>query len=224
MKNTTIKKITFIAAILMSITAYPQGFVNLNFEHPILPLNPNFNFVSASNAIPGWTAYYSTSASTNQTDAVGYDTLSLGGAAVILEDTNASSLGYPPLQGSYSVLLEGSYSDTPTAAAIGETGIIPSTAQSLTFYLGDLYGTFQVFFNGQPLNYVETGSTANYGIYTADISAYASQTGQLLFSASSLSGAMLDNIQFSSTAVPEPGTLALLAVGGLLFSFRRRCS
>ena len=35
---------------------------------------------------------------------------------------------------------------------------------------------------------------------------------------------MLDNIQFSSTAVPEPGTLALLAVGGLLFSFRRRCS
>jgi len=35
---------------------------------------------------------------------------------------------------------------------------------------------------------------------------------------------MLDNIQFSTTPAPEPGTLALLAVGGLLLGFRRLIS
>ena len=50
MKNTTIKKITFIAAILVSITAYPQGYVNLNFENPILPLVPDINEVLIANA------------------------------------------------------------------------------------------------------------------------------------------------------------------------------
>jgi hypothetical protein len=55
-----------------------------------------------------------------------------------------------------------------------------------------------------------------------DISAYAGQTGQLLFSVPpQSSGGILDNIQFSSTPVPEPGTFGLFAMGGALLAWRR---
>jgi hypothetical protein len=205
-------KITIVAMTLAAAKVHSQGFVNLNFENAtITPIDSIFpTYIYASNAIPGWTAYLGG----NSQDAIGYDTVSLGGAAVFIEDTNVNSLGPVPLQGTYSIFLEGSSASTPTAASIGQTGTIPVSSQSLVFY-GGIDGTFQVTFNGQPLNYVETGSTANYGIYTADISTYAGQTGQLLFTAGVNSGAMIDNIRFLSTPVPEPGTFALVAVGGI---------
>jgi PEP-CTERM motif len=87
-------------------------------------------------------------------------------------------------------------------------------------------GGLQVTFNGQPLTFLTTGSTANYIIYTADISAYAGQTGQLLFAdpyyTNTQGGpASIDNIQFSSSSVPEPSAFALGALGTLLLGFRR---
>jgi hypothetical protein len=58
-----------------------------------------------------------------------------------------------------------------------------------------------------------------------DISAIAGQTGQLLFTA--LSGTifnagygLLDNIQFSTQAIPEPGVFGLFGFGALLLGFR----
>ena len=107
-----------------------------------------------------------------------------------------------------------------TGAAIGQTGTIPITTQSLTF-IANFNGTLQITFNNQPIDYLVTGSTANYAICSADISAYAGQTGQLLFTAPYKNYAMLDNIQFSSTAVPEPSEFALDALGALLLGFRR---
>ena len=46
-------------------------------------------------------------------------------------------------------------------------------------------------------------NAANYTIYGADISAYSGQTGELLFTAPFRISGMLDNIQFSSTPLPE---------------------
>jgi hypothetical protein len=77
-----------------------------------------------------------------------------------------------------------------------------------------------VTFNGQTLTLTELGSTAHYNIYSADISAYAGQTGQLLFTALWESSALIDNIQFSTLATPEPGALSLTALGGLLLAWR----
>lgn len=215
----TIVNIALVTIVLTSSRGYSQSFSNLDFEQPILPLTPVFNFIPASNGVPGWTPYLSTSTTTNVA-ALAYNTVSVGGALVILEDTN--NISPLPIQGSYSVYLEGSSASTPTAASIGQIGTIPNTAQSLTFYLGDLYGNFQVSFNGQPLSFMAISNTLNYTIYGANISSYAGQTGQLLFTAPSGNGAMLDNIQFSSLPIPEPGVVGLLSLGGLLLAWRHR--
>ena len=205
---------------------HSQGFVNLNFEQAQIVINPGFG-AYASNAIPGWTAYIS---GVSQTYIV-YNTVPLAAPAVTLQGTN-NILGHPPIQGKYFVMLWGEFNPNPpgnpafetNSAAIGQTGQIPLFAQSISFW--GTIGGMQATFNGQPLDFLVTGSTANYTIYSADISAYAGQTGQLLFNDPYYGGtfggpATLDNIQFSSTAVPEPSELALGALGALLLGFRR---
>src|ERR1039457_150610 len=93
-----------ISILLLAIcqNGLAQDFTNLNFENAtITPIVPGS--IYASNAIPEWTAYLN---GTSQ-DGIFYDGVSAGGAVIVLEDTNANSLGPVPLQGKYSVLLEG---------------------------------------------------------------------------------------------------------------------
>jgi len=212
-------KISF-ALLLLCRSALAQGFVNLDFENPILPLSPVFNTISAANGIPGWTAYLDG----NPDGIIGYNTISLAGSYVSLEDVN--NISPLPIQGNYSVYVQGPEPGLETSAAIGQTGTIPNTAQSLTF-LASLFGTLQVTFNGQNVPFSAIGSGANYTIYGANIASYAGQTGQLLFtspvssSAQFRNSALLDNIQFSSSSVPEPSEFALTALGALLLGFRR---
>ena len=82
-----------------------------------------------------------------------------------------------------------------------------------------------VSFNGQNLALTLLGSNPNYNIYGTDISSYAGQTGQLLFTSySSQVGGQwdsVDNIQFSATPVPEPNSLGLFALGGLIVAWRQ---
>jgi hypothetical protein len=214
MKSKAIKMI-LITTILISIKAYPQGFVNLNFENAtVTRVSPDFpNYIYASNAIPGWTTYLGGASQ----DGIGYNTVSLGGAAIFLEDTNANSLGPPPIQGTYSILLEGSTASTPTAASIGQTGQIPPGTMSMTFW-GYSSG---VSFGGQSLSLVVLSTTPNYYVYGADVSALVGQTGQLLFTAQPGDYNIIDNIQFSSSPIPEPSSLALGALGASLLGFRR---
>ena len=217
-----------ISILLLAIcqNGWGQGFLNLNFEsaNPSGYIPGNNNLPTGA-AFPGWTAYYSSASGTNIASTVYYDSVSAGGAAIFLEDSNAPSGGGPlPLQGNYSVLLEGAsgvFGSNPTTASIGQTGTIPNTAQSLTF-LGNLGGTVLVSFNGQPLSFMAISNTLNYTIWGADISAYAGQTGQLLFTATLQRGALLDDIQFSSLPVPEPAEFALAVLGASILGFHYR--
>ena len=213
-----LKQLALVSLALLR-NAQGQGFVNLDFESAnVSGYSPGYVPISAT--LPSWTAYYGPSGNPTQSGAlatIAYNSLSLGGALVVLVDTNMGS-PYTAIQGTYSLLLEGSTPFAATSASIGQTGTIPLTAQSLTF-IGRI-GSLQISFNGQPLTYLITGSTANYNIYGADVSAFAGQTGQLLFT-SPVTSALLDNIQFSSTSVPEPSIISLFAVSAVFFGFRR---
>lgn len=213
----TQKLFVFALAIFTSQCCFSQGFVNLNFESASIVHDSSGQFASsvyASNAIPGWTAYI---AGVSQTDIM-YNDRTLDNAAVTLQGTNSSVL--TPIQGYYTVLLLGASTFAPQqSAAIGQMGQIPLTAQSLIFW--GYVGQSDVTFGGQTLSLVVLGSTANYDIYGANISSFAGQTGQLLFTASPQETDVIDNIQFSTTAVPEPSEFALLALGGVVFGIRR---
>src|ERR1017187_8165209 len=159
MKNPSVKNMLLVTAIIVSQHCQSQGFVNLDFEDATIILAGSPNIIEASSALPGWTVF---------PGIVGYDTVSIGGAIVALEDSLAPG-GVPlPIQGNYGVLLEGSIPAAATPASIGQTGRIPNTALSLTFF-ANLGGNMQVSFNGQNLRFSAIGSGANYTIYGADI-------------------------------------------------------
>jgi hypothetical protein len=192
---------TLLALLVLYENGHAQGFVNLDFEQ-------GYTISNGTVTIPDWVA---------SAPYVTYDSPSLSGGSISICESNA--FGYT-IQGNFFILMAGvNLSGYDISISLGQTGQIPLLAQSITFW-GDL-GNMQITFNGQPLSFYTIGTTANYDMYEANVSAYASQTGQLLFTLPPLSGnATLDNIQFSSTPVPEPGALALSSLGGLLLVWR----
>jgi hypothetical protein len=204
-------------ALVMSavLGAHGQGtFQNLDFESARIILDQSSAFypyaANATNAFPGWRV----SPPVSGVDVL-YNTLSLGAAAVSIHDAGDSMI--PPIAGQYSVTLQGA-DQTAGSAWIAQTGLVPASAQSLTFW-GQL-GSLQITFNSQLLPYFATGSGPSHLIYGADISAFAGQSGELRFSAAPNTGGSFDNIQFSNQAVPEPGLFALSALGALLLGCR----
>jgi hypothetical protein len=195
---------------------HSQGtFRNLAFENPIPPLVRDASFmVPSSNAIPGWTAYIS---GVPQASIV-YNTRPLDAAAVTLQGTNSDSLA--PIQGNYTVALFGASPFAPQqSAAIGQTGQIPADSESLLFYASSL--SLQVTFGGQPIPLVQVGSGTGYIILGGDISSFAGQTAELLFTSPPQTASLLDRILFSNQPIPEPSVLALGAVGIVLFPLFR---
>ena len=195
-----------------------QGFVNLNFESAKFVSDPSSGYypsaVYANKAIPGWTAF----SAGNPLSEILLNNVFISGGMVSIIGTN-SGFGTASIEGSYYVLLAGNnYAGSFNTAGIGQTGTIPLNAASLIFW-GD-FPTNGVSFNGQTVATFQTGSTPLYNIYAANISAYAGQTGQLLFTTHPAGINYLDNLQFSNLPVPEPESIALLVVGGMLGIWR----
>jgi hypothetical protein len=198
----------FFAALLLCQSSYAQGFVNLNFEHPVLPLTPVFGDIyDPASAIPGWTAYGS----------VSYNAISSGGAVIALVDTN--NVGLKPIQGKYSVSMVGDFTG-PTASAISQTGQIPNSALSVLFYVTS-GNTMLLSFNGQSIPLFFVSATTNYVVMGGDVSTFAGQTGELLFTKPPRTAyGLIDNIQFSTAPIPEPSALTLVMLGCGLFGIR----
>jgi hypothetical protein len=196
--------LVLVVQLTMLTDAWSQGFVNLNFEQGY----------GVGESIPGWTAYKD-----NTTTTVLLNNISLSGGAICLLGAN-----FGTIEGNYYAYLQGSGINAGIdTAGIGQTGTIPLGTQSLIFW-GNV-GMNDVSFNGQNLALTLLGSNPNYNIYGTDISSYAGQTGQLLFTSySSQVGGQwdsVDNIQFSATPVPEPNSLGLFALGGLIVAWRQ---
>ena len=189
-----------------------QGFLNLNFESAHLSGYAPGD-VPSSAGIPGWTVYDSSGSG----GSIVYNTIALDDPVVTIQGINSTEL--TPLQGNYSVYIQGgSQWVYGTNVGILQTGQIPISAKSLTFW--GYASNMQLSFSGQALAYNSIGSTGNYTIFGADISAFAGHIGELRFNVTHPGGATLDNIQFSNSPVPEPGTVALLVAGGLLGAWR----
>jgi hypothetical protein len=211
-------------AFFVVLSAQAQGtFQNLDFEQadPMSsgdPLNPDA--VTAGSALPDWTV---TIGAVQQTQVL-YNDPSLGAPAVMLVGLGGSLYGFAPIDGNYSVLLQGSFDSS--VPAISQTGLIPAGTQSLLFEAQPGVGALHVLVGTQLVPFAAVGSGPNYTLYGANISAWAGDTEQLTFSAqeftSQLNNWELDDISFSPQSVPEPSPLALAGVGALLFALCRR--
>jgi len=224
--RTTIQRNVRIAAfssllLLNALGAAGHGiFQNLGFENTALTvtlINPGYpNPFYATNAtVPGWA--WSPRGNAGYGDpntTVAFNNMALDAAAVTLHGTGSFE---PVLSGNYSILLQGGSQFIPPeygrGASVFQTGLIPVTARSL-IYLGGV--ALQVSFNGQSLSPVALDSTPTYTKWGIDISPYAGQSGELRFAVPWLTSSMLDGIQFSSSAVPEPSALSLSVLGLIL--------
>jgi hypothetical protein len=198
-----------------------QGFINLNFEEASLVPIPDGIYgassIAVTDGLPGWVVSYGAVQQTQIT----FNNPALGSTFVNLWAANGQQLS-----GNYSVLLQGGL--TASAASISQTAIVPSYAQFLLFYgaAGPLSATgLVVSLGGQDLSFLAISNGPNYTVYGVNISAFAGQTNTLMFSAledfSGPNNWNIDNIQFSPSAIPEPGVLSLFGIGGLIFAWRR---
>jgi len=196
---------------------FSQGFVNLNFESAkIIPDLSSAYYpygIAISNALPGWAVNGFT-----QGD-ITYNDPSIGSTFVTLWATNGAQIS-----GNYSVLLTGGLSPFP--ATISQTGLVPIGSESLLFQAQPGFSSLVVTLGSENLPFFAIATGPNYTLYGADISPFAGQSEQLMFSALNVSSGLnnwsLDNIQFSSTAIPEPSVLRLSVLAGFFFVWRRR--
>lgn len=211
--------ITLALTLIGTWSGLSQGFVNLDFEHATIVPDPGSPFypnaVYASNALPGWTI----TGSFLGPDEILYNHLSTGAQSISILDANSLR---PILGGNYTLDL---YGGGPSGVSISQTGVVPASAISL-FFMGQppFLGTLLVSLGGQNLPFVAVSNSLNYILYGATMPAgMAGQSEQLVFSA--LPGNNnyweLDNIQFSSSPIPEPSELALAAFGIFLLAFVR---
>ena len=206
-----------------------QGFVNLDFESAVVvPVSGDpYNRVQFHLAFPGWTGYIGT----NVQGLALYNNLFLDSSGIGIIDTNSSPgvLG-TVIQGKYTAMLEAGLELGTSQSAntsLSQTGLVPAGVQSLIFDAEGSVNSFGVTLNGQTLSLVLLSSSPNYNVYGADIESWTSQTATLAFTVFAQQPHVnnnilyLDNIQFSTSPVPEPSTLGLAALGGLALVWRR---
>jgi len=206
--------------------ALGQGaFQNLNFESAIVPIVPanQPTTVPFSDAFPAWTGYLGT----NQASLAGYNGISVGAYEISLVDTHTSFYGNRVISGTFTAVLQAGNANPPLQygpAAIGQTGIVPATALSLRFFASGSAGDLVVSLNGQSVPFIPLSSGPNYVEYGADVSGFAGLPAELRFTEQPISNPFatlfLDNIQFSTSVIPEPCVLTLSALGTMLLAWR----
>src|ERR1044071_4026702 len=114
-----------------------------------------------------------------------------------------------------------------SAASICQTGVVPATARSMVFEARPDIGFLSVLVDGASVPYSTLSNSPNYTLFGADVSKFAGQTVELNFSVTRQSGTpksswILDSIQFSDLAIPEPRAIPLLLLGGATLWARHR--
>ncbi|HAO78406.1 MAG TPA: hypothetical protein DCQ92_05400 [Verrucomicrobia subdivision 3 bacterium] len=212
-------KKTLLALVLVMMNfrlLQAQGtFQNLDFESAQLVFidSPTNHLIATTSALPGWSAF----SGTNQLAHVRYGIGGIVPPVWLSSQTNTGAIN-----GSFSVGI-GEITGLYTGS-ISQTALVPADAQSLLFKSGTgISGeSLTVSLGGQDLSYIAISNALNYTLYGADISSFAGHTETLTFMGGS-GGTLLDDIQFSQIAVPEPSAISLIWLGsGVLFYVRKR--
>jgi len=205
-----------------------QGFGNLNFEAAnVSGFSPGESDVPISDALPGWSVAYVNATNTIVASQVWYDSISLGGAVISVNDVNSPA--FSPIQGRYSAFLFGGPYNSPTlySAEIDQTAVVPTGTESLLLDAYVFGATFTVTLAGQSINMVPLETFANYTEYGGNIpSLLAGQMATLSIAEqapdnSPPSMLELDDLVFSTSTVPEPGTFSLTLLGFLYLAWGR---
>jgi hypothetical protein len=196
-----------------------QDFVNLDFEQATIAPTPVGGWTypaDPAQCFPRWTVGYG---------VVGYNDLSLGAPAVnLMGPSFPNHVNYTPLQGSYSVLLQFFYLNGNWAGympSLSQTGLVPADAQSISLLVssGTPPSAAVVTMNGVNIPLISVSG----GRLAGDISAYAGSVAQLKISIpDSDDWLYFDDVQFSSSSVPEPSSYSLMIVCGLLLGWRMK--
>jgi hypothetical protein len=220
-----IRVLTAILVFSCAVTAKAkQTFENLDFEQANPGASEVPRFLTAASGLPGWTLYLGST----QSGQVLYNSETVGTASIDLVSSQ-----YPDVEvidGQYSTILQ-SGTDSPeggpgVGASIAQNGTIPTNAQSLQFKAASSDSQLlSVSFGGSSLSSVALGSGVGpsglaYTLYGIDIAPYEGQSGQLEFTENLGGNTELDDITFSTLAVPEPNTLELILLGGTMLGLR----
>jgi hypothetical protein len=223
-------------SLFFVLSDFAQGtFENLNFEQANLTPIPAGQFggeVPISSALPGWSGSIGGVSATE----VLQNNTTLGQASIDILGPSWNS-GPGIIDGNYSVYLQSGgtpgNSTTPANVSLWENGTIPANANSLEFSAWNqspATAIFTVSFAGNSLSPVLLSSAQSpsgqpYNVYGVNLSSYAGQTGELeftsVFNQNGSSWTELDDISFSTTAVPEPNSILLTGIGGLVFAWYR---
>jgi hypothetical protein len=210
----------FIVLLLQTLAAcQAQGtFRNLNFELArVSAATSPATRVSASEALPFWRAFINGNA---QADILYNGRETISGSEIILFAADSGL----PIEGNYSIDI---FSGGTGNSAISQSGTVPSTARSILFKTGlpGPGGAPTLTLNAEVVSNVLLERTQNYALYGADITRYAGTEVNLMFASirppGGASGFLLDSIEFSAIAVPEPNVPELLFLGlAVIFSLK----
>jgi hypothetical protein len=251
MKPTAVLALSWILLTSDGVV-HAQEFQNLDFEQamPALPGPPGDDrYRYAANVLPHWLV----DAGYPGLYGVAYNTYGhigteplvhvFGGDGVPTDDPPSPTHQYRAVAGDYSAALD----PRNSGASLQQTGLIPAGARSLRFsgkivewpFSDWAYGDVDVSLNSVSLPIHDlgpvVGATYRQGLWgdsqvfqygvnippglagtTATLRFYAEGEGLSAF-------LVLDDIQFSTVAVPEPATLGLAAISAVaLITVRRR--
>jgi hypothetical protein len=218
------KTLSYVYAVFcLALGAEGQSFINMDFEQAgNNTIASNAFFVNWSIAANGWTH-------PDGGDTVFVDHISPQTNITqyyFLVDSLSAQL--QPLAGEFSFAFSSGYYSSVNQslgfvnAYIAQNGVVPNTALSFSLLAT---GNFSVLLNATVIPMFNVAGN----LYVGDVSAFQGQFVTLRIRNNAnvpQTPVEIDNLQFLSTPVPEPSTLALLGcgLGALLVAARRRAT